>query len=254
MAKQTSLTKGVIKAIQAAVDKVFDRAKARFLGTPPTDKRIVFFTKPRVNLPSLFTAAATEERAKADQTVLNKLLEIADGFIEAQRSSTKARVVKAVDDWLQQAHTLGVKTDVETVLGGELAEVWGQASAGMHRIIASESNNARNTGVLDGIIKVNAAGGIEDPLVYFVVVRDKDLCLECKRLHLMPNGVTPRVWRLSEVKRGYHKKTDDVPSLGGEHPHCRCSVATLMPGYGFDKGGSITYVAHDHDELAKQRD
>ncbi len=252
--RSVSLTPGVIKAIYKACDRLFDRAKARFLSKPPIDKRIVINVKPpRESLTSLFTSASTEERAKADQTVQSKLIEIADGYIEAQRSVTKARVVKAVDDWLQQAHTLGVKTDVETILGGELAEVWGQATAGMHKIIATESNNARNTGVLDGIVKVNAGSGIDDPLVYFVVVRDDDLCDECKRLHLQADGITPKIWKLSEVKRGYHKKTDDVPSLGGEHPHCRCSIVTLMPGYGFDKFGSITYVDPDHDEMKNQR-
>jgi hypothetical protein len=107
--------------------------------------------------------------------------------------------------------------------------------------------------VLDGIVKVNASAGVEDPLIYFVVVRDDDLCDECRRLHLLPDGVTPKVWRLSEVKRGYHRKTDDVPSLGGEHPHCRCSLVTIMKGYGFTKSGGITYISPDHDELEAQR-
>lgn len=252
MAKQVSLTKGVIRAIGEAVDKLFDRAIARFLAKPPVDKRIVISVTPRVTLPSLFEAASREERSKADQTVLNKLLGIAEGFIEAQRSATKARVVKAVDDWLQEAYAKGVKTDVETVLGGELAQVWGQAQAGMHKIVAAESNNARNTGVLDGIVKVNAASGIEDPVVYFVVVRDDSLCSECKRLHLRSDG-RPRLWLLSEVKRGYHRKTDDVPSIGGLHPHCRCSLVTLMPGYTFDSAGSITYKSPEHDEFKEQR-
>lgn len=251
MAK-TTLSKGAVKTIEDAVDKLFDRAIARFLERPPTDKRIVIGFTPRMTLPGLFEAASIEERNKVDTAILDSLLNIAQGFIESQRASTKAHTVKTVQSWLTESYASKEPADFETVLEGELAKVWGKATTGMHRIIASESNNVRNTGTLDGIIKVNVAEGIEDPIVYFVVVRDEALCKECKRLHLLEGGVTPKVWYLSELKHGYHTLTDDIPSLGGEHPHCRCSLVTLMPGYGFE-GGSVTFIALDHDEMKKQR-
>lgn len=252
--KKLALSKGAVKLIFESVDKVFDRAVQRFLAKPPGDKRIYIGTKPRVTLPSLYRAASAEERAKGDENVLNSLVRIAEGFIEAQRHNTKARVVKAVESWLTQAHAKGVETDLQTVLGGELAGVWKQATEGMHKIVAAEANNARNVGTLEGIVKVNAAASVQDPVVYFVVVRDNVLCKECRRLHLQEDGVTPRVWRLSEVGHGYHKAGQDNPKMGGLHPHCRCSLVTLMPGYGFDAKGGVTYVDPDHDEYAKQRD
>ncbi len=178
-------------------------------------------------------------------------MRIAEGYIEAQRHNTKAQVVKAVSSFLSDAWAKGVDTDIETVLGGELASVWGKATAGMHRIVDTEASNARNMGTLDGIIKVNTVNSIEDPVVYFIVVRDDSLCSECKRLHLLEDGITPRLWRLSQVKHGYHVKGENVPSLGGEHPHCRCTLSTLLPGYGFE-GGSITFISLDHDEYKKQ--
>ena len=252
--KRVSLTKGIVKAIHAAIDKTYDRAIGRFLARPPVDKKIwLGVTKPRVNLPGLFQAASAEERTVADKNVLERLLDIAQSFVEAQRHATKAKVVKAVEDWLGQAHTLGAKKDLDVVLGGQLVDVWNQATTGMHKIVAAESNNAKNMGSLDGIVKVNSASGVEDPIVYFVVVHDDALCSECKRLHLMPDESTPRLWFLSEVKRGYHTKSDDVPSLAGEHPHCRCSLVTLMSDYGFDKNGSISFIESGHDEMKKQR-
>jgi len=254
--KTPSLSKGVVKAIQAAVDKVFDKAVARFLARPPVDKRIYIGIKPRVTLPSLFEAASAEERAKADKSILERLLDVAQGFVDAQREVTKARVVKAVGSWLAEAHAKGEETtekDVEDVLGVQLYDVMRQAKDGMHKIVAAESNTAKNLGVLDGIVKVNAASGIDDPVVYFVVVRDDVLCDECKRLHLLDDGVTPRVWYLSEVGHGYHKKGQENPKLGGLHPHCRCSLVSLMPGYGFNGAGGVTYVKLGHDEMAKQR-
>lgn len=216
-------------------------------------KQIYIGAKPRVSLPSLFEAASAEERVRADARLLEGLLDIADGYIEAQRNQTKARTVKAVEAWLNEAQAEGVKTDLQTVLGGELEQVFGKVTSDMHRIVATEATAARNTGTLDGIVRVNASQGIEDPIVYFVVVRDDSLCAECKRLHLLDDETTPRLWYLSELRHSYHKKGDDAPSLNGEHPHCRCSLVTLMPGYGFDGSGMVEFVAVDHDEMKVQR-
>ncbi len=252
MAKGT-LPKGAVKLINAAVDKVFDRVLARFLERPPTDKRIVIGYKPRVTLPDLFRGASASERVKADQSILEGLMDIAKGFLDAQRERTKAHTVKAVQSWLSEAHAGGVDTDLDTVLGGELAQVFGKAHDGVKKILETESTVARNTGTLDGIIKVNAHSGIEDPVVFFVVVRDGDLCDDCKRLHLLEDETTPRVWYLSELSHGYFKKGGDRPCVGGLHPHCRCSLVTLMPGYGFDGSGMVDWIGFDHDEMAKQR-
>jgi hypothetical protein len=30
-------------------------------------------------------------------------------------------------------------------------------------------------------------------------------------------------------------------------------MVTLLPGYGFDSDGMVTFVSPDHDEMAKQR-
>lgn len=252
--KPVVLSPGVIKRIHAAVDKTYDRVLARFLEKQPGDKRIIFTSnKPRITLPALYQAASREEGARPDEDMLAGLKKIAESYVEAQRARTKAQVVKAVQSWLSEAASGKVKTDVSTVLGGELAGVFGKAHDALHQMADTEGSNARNTGTLNGVIRVNAASGIEDPVIYFVVVRDQSLCDECKRVHLMPDGVTPRLWYLSEVKHGYHKKGEDQPSVGGLHPHCRCSLVTLMPGYGFDSGGSITWVEHDHDALKAQR-
>lgn len=249
--KHVSLTKTVIKKIHASVDAVFDKAKLRFLGRQPKDKRITIGFTPRVSLPDLFTSASFEERAKADHDILQGLLDIAESYVESIRQKTKARVVRSVNSWLTESYMKGVSTDVETVLGGELADVFGKATEGMSTILDTESTHARNLGTLDGIVKVNIASDIDDPVVYFVVVRDKDLCSECKRLHLMPNG-DPRLWYLSELGHGYHKKGEENPKVGGLHPHCRCSLVTLLPGYGF-KGGRVDFVKLDHHEIKEQR-
>jgi len=239
-----ALTAIQIKVIESAIDKVFARLKTRFLGPRRGSKMIAFQFKPELSLPGLFTAANHDEgNKKPDRDLLRSLMSVAEKHIDAQKSSTKAQVVRAID-----AHLRGNgKGDLKTVLGGELAEVWKKTAESAKSILDTEGTTARNAGTLDGVMKVNASMGIDDPLVYFVVVRDHLLCKECRNLHLMADQVTPRVWRLSEIGHGYHRKGQSNPKIGGLHPHCRCSLVTLMPGYGFD-AGRVTFVSPSHDE------
>jgi hypothetical protein len=248
------LSLAAIKLIEKAVDELFDKAKGRYLGPAAIDKRIYLgdFSAPK-SLPGIFMAAAREEGAVPDKDIIAHLTRNAANYLDAYRAKTKAQVVKEVQGFLQEAAMNGVKTDVETVLGGKLADTWGKVTGDVKRLIQTEATSARNMGALEGIIGVNTSQGIEDPVVYFVVVRDDDLCDECAHLHLLENGVTPRLWHLSELKHGYHKAGEEQPALGGEHPHCRCTLVTLMPGYGFGKDGMVKYISPDHDEMEAQR-
>jgi hypothetical protein len=87
-------------------------------------------------------------------------------------------------------------------------------------IAEAESTKARNMGKALQIGKVAASQGVQDPNVYFVVVRDGKTCSECVRLHLMDDLITPRVWKLSEIGFSYHKKGQPNPKISGLHPHC----------------------------------
>jgi hypothetical protein len=114
-----------------------------------------------------------------------------------------------------------------------LDDVMKEMATHVEAIVDTEASNARNVSLMDGIVRINAARGIDDPVVYFVVVRDNVTCDECIKLHLLKDKRTPRVWKLSEVGQGYHKRGDDHPKIGGLHPHCRCTMVTLLPGFGF---------------------
>lgn len=247
------LGKAAVKLIEDAVEKLYDRLKQRVLGGWYQPKRIKLQHNIDLTLPALFNTASQEERNKPDSDLLDSLMRMANAYLDAQHAATKAQTVSAVDMFLRNAHAKGVKTDVKTVLGGQLADIMAKAKYGVRRIVDTEATTVRNTGTLDGVIKVNNAHGIEDPLVYFVVVRDEHLCKECARLHLLPSG-KPRVWHLSQLSHGFHKKGEDFPSVGGLHPNCRCSLVTLLPNYGFDESGMITYIGNGHDEYAAQND
>lgn len=246
------LVPAAIKLIEKAVDLLFDRARARFLGPQAVPKRL-YLTLSDFNsaltLPGIYASSAREERAIPDMKLMDALVRNAGNYLDAYRSSAKARVVKQVSAFLQQAEHSGVPTDLETVLGGQLADLWKQTSTDVRRLVDTESTNARNMGTLEGIVGVNASQGVEDPIVYWVVVRDEHLCSECKKLHLLDDGVTPRLWKLSEVGHGYHKKGDSMPAVGGLHPHCLTGAMRIHTDRGlltvrelFEQGGRLQAV------------
>lgn len=245
-----ALTAQEIALIHMHVDNVFARLKTRFLGPKRGALSIAYQFQPSLSLPGLFTAANQEEgNASPDKDLLRSLLRVAESHIEAQRDTTKANVVRTIDAFCRGKRT----PDTRALLSGQLADVWKKTAESVKKIIDTEGTTVRNAGALDGITKVNASFGIEDPIIYFVVVRDNLLCTECRRLHLMSDGITPRLWRTSEIGHGYHKKGDSFPKIGGTHINCRCSIVTLMPGYGFDGAGMVVFIDPQHDEYAKQR-
>lgn len=254
MAGRINLSRSAIKQIGTAVDGLFDKVSARYLGPDYKwgPKGISVGYRPGLTLQELYASSAREERSKPTQGIMDHLATIAKGYIDASREHTKAKVVAYVDRFMRDAEDEGDQADFGTVLTGHLNEVFGQAKSEVLRIVDTENTHARNLGTLEGITKVNAALGVEDPVVYFVVVNDAELCKECRRLHLLEDGVTPRVWLLSEVGSAYHKRGDESPKIGGLHPHCRCGMANCAQGYGF-KNGSITFISFDHDEFKAQR-
>ena len=242
---------GATRLITKAIDLVFDRAIARTLGPWMVGKHIAIDHNHRLSIPGIYAAAAQEEGAVPDNKTLKQLLEIARGYVDATREQVKSRTVKEIVGFLEDARRSGVKADLQTVLGGKLTEVFDQAKVSLRRIVDTEANQAKNVSIMDAIGRINAAQGVEDPVVYFVSVNDASRCSECTRLHTL-DGLTPRVWKLSEVGSGYHKRGDSNPKVGGLHPNCRCTMATLLPGYGF-VAGRVAYISAGHDELAKQR-
>jgi hypothetical protein len=246
--------------IATKVDELFERLKLRYLGpsglvTPRGDKRILI--APWVNrdltLEGVFHNASALEGVHADPHGLKTIVNIAGTYLDAAREQAKAEILREVTTFLTQTQTTGVSSNLQTVLGGKLSEVMARVSTRVETIVDAETATAKNIGLMDGIGRINAHLGIADPVVFFIVVRDGELCKECKRVHLLEDGVTPRLWLLSEVKQGYHTRGEDRPSTGGLHPHCRCTMATLMPGFGFTAGGAVTYKSPDYDGFKHQR-
>ena len=250
------LNKTELAAIQAAVDLVFDRISGSLLGPdwihPRKDKNIFISFKPHLSLPGIYELAAREELAKPNPEVLETLIHVANGYLESQRHATKAQIVNAVTSFLADAVKRGIKTDLKTILGGQLAGIFTKVKANVEKIVAAESNTAKNMGTLEGIVRVAALNNIADPVVAFIGPNDSYVCEECKKT-LYTTYPIPKCFLLSETTSSYHQRGEKNPSMSGQHPFCRHSQIMLMPGFGFDEGGRLKYFHKGYSALDAQK-
>lgn len=244
------------ESINKAVEEIFDTIAIQFIGEIPRlkhKKLLIFNTQRNYSLANLFVEAMSNKSPNIiEQDALKSLLESSYGYIESLKSKTRSNITERVDGIVKEAKARGTKAsseDIQAAINDEMRK----AKAQMQAIAESESTKTRNVGSAMEISRVAASSGDNDPTVFFVVVRDGVTCNECKRLHLNDNG-TPRVWKFSDLKQGYHKRGEDMPSAFGLHPHCRCTLTYLAIGFGFDKNGRVTYINPRHDEHSKQNE
>jgi intein/homing endonuclease len=221
-------------ALSKIIGNLFDSIALNFLGNIPKLRGKKIFTissRPDFSLPHLFVQAMRNRAPnEIEADVLGGLLDSAHGYIESLKNKTASNITERIDGLAREAslreETLK-ESDVQAVLDEEL----GKAKTHIAAITEAESTKMRNIGSMMDITKVSAGLGDLDPTVFFIVIKDKNACQECVRLHLMPNG-EPRLWKLSELKQGYHKRGEDTPSAFGLHPHCFVEETKLHTTYG----------------------
>lgn len=243
------LPKAAADLISSQIDDLIDRAKKRFLGPQSVPKRLYVGYQRDLSLPGIFANAVAEEGGVPDLEQLAQLLEMAGNYLDAARLRAKSKILNSVRAFVAENET----EDWQAKLSTELSQLFGELKYEVRRIVDTESQKVRNIGQLEGIVRVNASLGVKEPVVFFVIVRDGDACAECKRLHMLEDGKTPRVWHLFEIGHGHHKRGDENPKVDGLHPSCRCSLTTLVPGFGFSESGYVTWKGEGHDEFARQR-
>lgn len=251
------LSSPVKENISRIVEDLFDKVSLQFIGDIPKlkhKKLLLIGHAQNLGLPHLFVQAMQNRTPNPiEQDALKGLLDSAHGFIDSLKNKTRANLTERLDGLTREARIKGGKinpADVEEAI----AEEFSKARSHIQAILESESTKLRNLGSLMDISRVASSIGDGDPSVFFVVVKDDKTCKECVKLHLMPDGVTPRVWKFSELKQGYHKRGEENPSAFGLHPHCRCTLTYLSKGFGFDKKGLVAYKGENHDTYEEQND
>lgn len=242
--------------IDKVVGELFDKAALRLLGPIPKlhHKKITLLGfLEGATLATLFVQAMNNKYLNhTEQDVMKSILGGAFGYIETLKSKTTSAISERIDGLAREAR-IAKEPIPEAKLNEVIQEELGKARSGMERIAASEATKSRNLGSLMDISRKAAEIGDKDPTVYFLVIKDSVTCKECLKIHLMPDGITPRLWKLSELGGGYHKRGEDFPSVMLLHPRCRCTMLMVPPGYGFDKSGHLTFIGIGHNELEKQR-
>lgn len=133
----------------------------------------------------------------------------------------------------------------------ELRKKTGDFFRDWKRVAVTETTNAMNMGEADAIVGRNKGADPNEIYVFKQVTNDEALCEPCKNAYLMPESKTPRVFKLSELKANgsnYGKKKSEYqPVLGVMHPQCRCSLAEIPKGFGFEENSSVlTYKGPDY--------
>lgn len=245
------LPKSSLSKIRSAVDRLFAKARQLLLGREPGAKTILVSSDK--TLGDMYEASAQHAGGHPSDHTAATFREITKSYLDAAQARARAQVVKDVDSTIREVEARGETPDPGGVIGAKLAETLGTITRDVQRIAETEATAVRNVGVIEGITRNSVLAGEDDPVIFFRVVRDPPWpCDECKRIHLLPDQITPRVYKLSEVKMGYHKKGEDQPCMSGLHPNCQCLPAACPRGYGFS-AGSLVFKSLDWDEFAHQR-
>jgi hypothetical protein len=242
--------------ISKLVDDLFDKTALRLIGNIPKlqkKKHILIGFEQNTNLANLFVQAMNNKYLNhIEQDVLKGILGDAYSYIDILKNKTSNSILQQVEGLAREARISGEKIVQET-LTGIITKELGKARSGLETIAASEATKTRNLGMAMDITRASSADGIKDPIVGFAVIRDNSTCESCIKVCLMPDGVTPRLFHMSELSAGYFKRGDTVPSILGQHPHCRCTIFTVPTDWGFDKKGHITFKSIGYNALEEQR-
>lgn len=242
--------------IKKKVDSLFDKTAYRLLGPIPKFKsKLAAFLglAAGATLSSLFLESLGNRYPTGiEQEVLKGILDGAYNYIDVLKNKTSNDIVQELEGMAREARLTG-KRIPEDQISKTIQEGLEKARSGLIKIADSESTKARNLASMMDITKRNSSIGEKDPIVMFIGPNDNKTCKECKRMFFMPDGVTPRLWKISELNAGYYKRGDSVPSVVSCHPFCRHTLTDVPSGYGFDNKGHITFIGLDHSELEKQR-
>jgi len=250
------LSSRVKEALSESIEGIFDNIALSFIGNIPklkNKKNLIITGEQNYGLAHLFIQAMGNKAPnEIEADTLKSLLDSSHGYIEALKNNTRATITDRIDGLSREAALRNEKMNKEDVQA-VISEEMDKAKSKMQAIAEAESTKLRNLGSMMDISRI--AGDLQDsdPTVFFVVVRDGATCKECLRLHLMPNGVTPRLWKFSQLKQGYHKRGEDMASAFGLHPHCRCTLTYLSKGFGFDDDGRVTYISENYNARADQK-
>lgn len=150
--------------------------------------------------------------------------------VRAASARTASSAIRAVQDEVAEAIR-----DRKTVsqLRSSLFDAIDDRARDWQRVAFTEMNESIQRGIYHEIRRNSPLGA--DQLVY--KRPNPDACKHCKRVYLEDDGVTPRVFKLSELADSNYglKAHEWQPTIGSVHPWCQCQLQMIPEGYDFVK-------------------
>jgi hypothetical protein len=184
---------------------------------------------------SKFPTTEVEKRAMeyASEHAGQYIRGISDDMVKEARASAsrssmdalravQAEVKEAV---LKRKTTSELKTSLYRIIRGKQRD-W-------QRVASTEMNDAIQRGIYQEIHNQSEEGS--EQLVY--KRPSPTACKHCKKAYLLSDGVTPRVFKLSDLEESNIGRTssDWGPTVGSVHPWCQCQLSPVPEGFNFVK-------------------
>ncbi len=207
--------------IHDEVSKVFERLKIRLLNPfyKPSEEKVKHDKV--LSLPGLYFSAYQDASPDTRPTLdaLKGLVKVTENYINTQETKAKEKAVAAVERALQDA-SKNSDYNYQTELNQALLNVFDQTQNATKQVLETELQRTKTIGLQEGTIDLLERQGITDPTVAFLTRKDDMVCRFCKEFYMLDDGVTPRVYKLSELKGGYLNKKAPSPHLAPMHPNC----------------------------------
>jgi hypothetical protein len=226
-----------------AVGLLGTRARS-FVGDPYLLGQVVALLPPSARASISFDGVARLAKTTAPLTAVEtKAMEYAEAHageyirgiattalrdVRAATSAAGMSALRAVQDGVSQAIA---NRDTVSELQTTLFNLLDDASRDWRRVAATEINNAVQRGIYETIRAKSDDG--EGQLVYKRPA--SDACRHCKRVYLMPDGVTPKIFKMAHLHDSNVgvKALNWGPTIGGVHPWCLCQLHVVPDGYDF---------------------
>jgi len=274
------MTKTLQNLLEEIIRKTFNGFRLNLLGPDRINKAFVLSLKgskydPHTSIGSAYlhaNALNTTNPNSIDKKTIERIRDVAEKYIDQLEEKSVADIIRIVADHtaeLDNQSKISGRSVRDLLLSDEGEEVIKQIKKELKEqkqridraanVIADHQlYNAQNYGAFDGVLAAAKAIGIDDPTVIKIGVLDDSRCKYCWRLWTMPDQVTPKVYKLSQLSASPGDWRNPDPSVSPTHPLCRDVLVTIMPGFSFNEKGKIIYKGLDPetgklwDEHAKQ--
>lgn len=129
-----------------------------------------------------------------------------------------------------------------------LREKTGDMNRDWNRVVHTELWDAKCHGEIEAIIHNEHPMTTKGASTNVYIKPAPSACNKCKQLYLEKDGVTPRVFEVSELLangNNYGKKQADwLPTVPPLHPNCMCTLNVKPDDTEFDSQGNLVYKPH----------